>query len=133
MKRQYDIHPSGIFVLLLITLHLLAMMSVALTDMPVWARAGIVLLVVASLLHHLHRHLRGKHAWRSVTLDQRELQVTSSDGAQRCGEVVQPTVVMPFCVVLCARLDGRPVCQPIFRDAMQAGAFRDLRVHLRFA
>lgn len=128
---QFEIQPSRTFVALLLAVHLLAMITISLTDLPVWARISIVLLIAASLIHHL----RSKQSWRSFTLDQRRVTVTTLGGSVLSGELAQQSVVIPYCVVLCARLDGARfiVCQVIFPDAMQKEAFRELRVRLRFS
>lgn len=121
------------FVALLFAVHLLVMVTIVLTDLPAWARISMVLLIAASLMHQFYLH--SKQFWRSFTLDERRVTVTTADGRVLSGELAEQTVVIPYCVVLCARLDGARliVCQVIFPDAMQKEAFRDLRVRLRFA
>lgn len=120
--------------MLVLAVHLLVITSICLTDLVFWARASLVLLIVASLIHQLYLHLRARQCWRSFTLDRWRVVVNTSGGDELSGELTQQTLVTPYCVVLCARLAGDrlPVCQVIFRDAMQTDEFRDLRVRLKF-
>ena len=134
MLRRFSIKPSRMFVLLLLVVHLLVILSVCLTSLVLWARLGLSATVLISLFYQLHRHMWDKQSWRSFSLDNKRLVVNTLGGGELNGEVAQGTVVTALCVVLCARLDGHKlVCQVIFRDAMQADAFRELRVRLRFS
>ena len=128
---QFEVKPSRPLVVMLFAVHLLSMISVALTDLPVWARIGIVLCIAASLIYHLRR----KSCWRSFTLDQRRVSVTTAHGDELSGELASGTLVIAHCVVLCVKPDGArfAVCQLIFPDAMPQAAFRELRVRLRLA
>jgi hypothetical protein len=121
-------------VLLLVLMHLLTLLTLFLTSLVLWARIAIAMLIVISLVHQLYLHLWAGQVWRSFSLDQRQISLTRLDGMVMQGEVTHQTVVVAACVVLCVRPDGRrwPVCQVIFHDAMQADAFRQLRVRLRF-
>lgn len=131
----FAIQPSKIYVLMLLAMHLAAIVSVSLTNLPDWARLCLALLIAASLLHHLYRHVWATGVWRSFFLDQRRVVVNTLAGNELNGYILPQTVVTPCCVVLCVKLDvyKLPVCQVIFRDAMQHGAFRELRVRLKFA
>lgn len=130
----FAIKPSRIYIFLLFAVHLLAVIAVYLTNLPLWVRVCLALLVLLNLSHQLYLHLSARQAWRSLVLDQRRVFVGTQGGMRLTGQVAPRSVVIPFCVVLCVRLDGHrlPVCQVIFRDAMQADAFRELRVRLRF-
>lgn len=134
MARLFVIKPSSVFVSLLFAVHGLAITSICLTSLPLWARAGITLLIVASLIHHLYLHLRSPLGWQSFFLDGMRVAVSLKGGAEWQGDVTRQTVITSSCVVLCVRLDRgvRVVRQVIFFDAMQADAFRELRVRLRF-
>ncbi len=129
---MFIIKPSKTYLLMLFVVHLAAFVTVCLTNLVVWARFCLALLIAASLFYQLYRYWHTR--WRSFFLDQRQLQVNTRSGETRQGSILHQTLVTPCCVVLCARLDGyrRPVCQVIFRDAMQAEALRELRVRLRF-
>jgi hypothetical protein len=131
----FVIKPSRTYVLMLIAAHLLVTVSVFLTNLPVWARSSLVLLLFFSLLYHLYLHLLSGQSWRSFSLEQKHLVINTMGGKELSGELSHQTLVIPQCVVLCARLDGYrfPVCQVIFKDAMQADAFRELRVRLKFS
>ena len=135
MLSRFDIKPSRTFCWLLSAVHLLVVVSICLTNLVLWARSGVVLLVLLSLFHQLYHHMRGRQSWRAFSLEQKRVVVTTAGGNELSGEVAHGTVVTSHCVVLCARLDRYklPVCQVIFRDAMQAAEFRELRVRLKFS
>ncbi len=137
MPEQFIIRPSRTFALLLISVHVLAMISVNLTSLAVWVRVGLSVLLLISLLSRLYLNafLLARISWRSFSLKQKQLLVRTRGGDALSGVITHPTVVMSRCVVLCAKLDGHgfPVCQVIFFDAMNTAAFRELCVRLRFA
>ena len=128
---QFEILISKTLVAILFAVHLLTMITLTLTDLPVWTRISVGLLIAISLIHQLWR----KQPWRSFTLDGRHVSVTTANGEVMSGELAAQTVVIPHCVVLCVKLDGARfiACQVIFPDAMQQEAFRELRVRLRLS
>ncbi|OGS68146.1 MAG: hypothetical protein A2Z87_12400 [Gallionellales bacterium GWA2_54_124] len=125
--KSFSLKPSRTYFLLLTAIHALAVVSIILTSLPLWACAGLTLAVTANFL------LQQRTTQRSFTLDKTQLLVSDSSGDAVAGELCASTLVMPLCVVLCVRQAGRrlPVCQVIFADAMNADDFRDLRVRLR--
>lgn len=129
MLKSFSLKPSRTYSLLLTAIHVLAVVSIILTPLPLWACAGLSLAVTANLF----LQQRIAHRWHSFTLDKTQLLVSDFSGDAVAGELCASTLVMPFCVVLCVRQVGRrlPVCQVIFADAMDADDFRDLRVRLR--
>lgn len=127
MLKSFVLKPSRIYARLLTAVHALAIVSVFLTNLPVWACAGLTLAVTANLMFQQ----RIPQRWRSFTLDKTQLQVSDFSGNTLAGELCSGTLVMPLCVVLCVKLAGQSVCQVIFIDAMAAEDFRDLRVRLR--
>ncbi|MDO8350036.1 MAG: hypothetical protein Q7S94_02655 [Gallionella sp.] len=137
MLKLFVIKPSRMFASLLLVAHLLAVVSVYLIPVVIWARLSLSLLIFFSLFYHLYRYalLRSRHSWRSFSLDQKHITVSTQGGAELYGDVAYRTVVTAHCVVLCARMEGYklPVCQVIFSDALPDEAFRELRVRLRYA
>lgn len=126
---QYILHRSWFYTAVQILLHLLATTMLFWTDMaPAW-RYFFVFLLCLSLFFSL----RASRPWRSFFLDQDRIVVTLSDGKAVSGELSGRTLITPLCVVLRARLDGQLIHQVIFKDAMPADAFRDLRVRLKFS
>ena len=119
--------------MILLVSHLAAAITICLTDLPAWARACLVLLISVSLFHQWHRHMHA--SWQSFFLEQRHLRIKTRSELESMGTISDRTVVLPCCVVLCAKLDGarRPVCQLIFQDALPTDAHRELRVRLKFA
>jgi hypothetical protein len=63
------------------------------------------------------------------------VSVVTRDGSGFSGQVSSKTTVSPYFIVLRVRLDGHrlPVFRTIFPDALDKCAFRELRVHLKFA
>ena len=129
----FALKPSRTYVLMLLAAHLAAATTIFLTNLPAWARICLVLLIAVSLSYQWHRHLHA--SWQSFFLEQRHLRIMTRSGFEAMGMVLDRTVVIPFCVVLCAKLDGArlPVCQMIFKDALQTDAHRELRVRLKYA
>jgi len=136
MLDQFELRPSRVFALLLLAVHLLAAISVGLTNVELWIRLVLFVLILLSLFYHLLRHalLRCKSSWISFSLDQKCVLISTRGSAAVSGEILRRTVVTSYCVVLCIRPEGRKLAvnQVIFRDALQAEAFRELRVRLRF-
>ena len=116
---------------MLIAAHLLAICAVLAADMPHWAGASVSVLLLCNLLDLVFFDVPGRR-WRSFALSQRRLTVDMPDGHALGGELLPQTLVIPFCVVLRARLEGRMRSQVIFADAMSEDAFRELRVRLRY-
>ncbi len=129
----FVLKPSRIYLRMLLFTHLALAVVIFLSHLPAWSRIGFVLVVAASLLHQWHLHLHA--GWQSFFLEQRNLRIRTQSGFEKMGMVLDRTVVIPFCVVLCARLEGarRPVCRLIFRDALSKDAHRELRVRLKFS
>jgi len=129
----FVLKPSRIYLWMLLLTHLLLAVAISLTHLPTWSRIGLVLVVAASLLYQWHLHLHA--SWQSFFLEQRNLRIRTQSGFEKMGMVLDRTVVIPFCVVLCARLEGarRPVCPLIFRDALPKDAHLELRVRLKFS
>ena len=137
MLNHYVIKPSRYLALLLLALHSLALYSVWFTNLPVLLQSGLSLLVLLSLLYYLNQYvlLLGRQAWRTFSLGKLRVTVIARDGEELAGNVLSQTVVTPYFVLLRISLEGRrvPVSRVICCDALQADAFRDLRVRLRFA
>ncbi len=117
--------------MLLLLTHLALITSILLTDLDAWARIMLAILMVTSLLHQSRLHVH--KGWQSLILEQGRLHVRDMSGLEVAGEILDETVVTPFCIALCARLQGRRQCQLIFRDALGDEAHRELRVRLRYA
>jgi hypothetical protein len=129
----FTLRPSVTYVLMLLTVHLLAGVCIFLSNLPLWARLSILLLIVFSLLYELYRQKQS--GWRSFSLNHKHVSIKTAAGLDLEGELAPQTLVTIWCVVLCVRRPEQafPACQVIFPDAMQADAFRELRVRLRFS
>lgn len=129
--------PSLRFALLLLLLHLLVAAVVYATVLPLAVRLALLSLTALSLWHYLARDalLLSADSWCDIALDQDCASAMLRDGSRLSGQIADETVVSPYFVVLCLRLEGsrRPVARVIFPDAMKAGAFRELCIHLKFA
>ncbi len=129
----YVLRPSRAYLTLLLFTHLAAAIVVSLTELHAWARFCLVLLIVASLFQQWHRHVNA--GWQSFVLERDRLRIRTRSGRDVEGSIQGSTLVMPCCISLCARLEGRrfSVCQMIFWDALSREAHRELRVRLRYA
>lgn len=131
------IKPSVRFATALLASHALAAFSVYMTAMPWAAKLAAFLLIVPSLLYHLAHDafLIFPGSWREISLAQNSVSVVARDGSRLLGRVAGRTFVSPYFVVLRIRHEGRyrPFSRVIFPDAMDANAFRELRMRLKFA
>ena len=134
---QFPIKPSPRFAVTLLLLHMMAVAAVYATDIPWMAKLAMFALILLSLVFYLARDvlLLLPYSWCDISLDRREVSVVTRDGAVSMGRVANKTFVSPYLIVLCIKREGqRPsLSRVIFPDAMPAGAFRALCVHLRFA
>jgi hypothetical protein len=105
--------------------------------MPLPVKLMILLLIFLSLFYYLVRDvlLLLPDSWRDISLGQDGVSVISRDGSSFFGKVANKTVVSPYFVVLCVRLEGHRLVasRVLFPDAMDAGVFREFCVRLKFA
>ncbi len=148
---QLSIKPSMTLCLLFGGMSLMALVCIAVLPYPwPWKTVGCFLLVLAStqaIFQHGLRRL--KHAIVALHINpDNTVQLVRKDG-QVCEVRVMPsTVVTPFLSVLHCRLQAAPWFDPvwfnpvrfnraqyliIFADAVEADAYRRLRVYLRWA
>lgn len=131
------IKPSARLAATLLFSHAIAVFVVYLTAIPWTARLVAGLLIMSSLTWHLSRDalLIFPDSWREISLVQNGATVVARDGSRLFGRITGRTVVSPYFVLLRIRPEGqgRTVSRVIFPDAMDADAFRELRVHLKFA
>jgi toxin CptA len=134
---HYPVKPSLRFALSLLLLHATAATVVYATDIALSAKLAVLLLLVLSLVYYLLRDalLLLPYSWRDISLDQSDISVTARNGSGFTGQVANKTVVSPYFVVLCMKLEGHRLLasRVIFPDSMGEGAFRELCVHLRFS
>jgi hypothetical protein len=131
------IKPSPIFAALLLFMHTTAFIVVYLTAIPLPATLALFLLIALSLIYHLARDvlLLLPNSWYEVTLVPGGLSVAVRDGPGFFAQLENKTTVSPYFVVLRVRLEGHRllVTRIIFPDALDAGAFRELCVQLKFS
>jgi hypothetical protein len=134
---QHPVKSSLRFAVLLLVLHMIAATVVYATAMPLPVKLVMLLLISLSLFYYLARDvlLLFPDSWREISLDQNGVSVIARDGSSFLGQVANKTVVSPYFVVLCVRLEGHRllVSRVIFPDAMSTSAFREFCVHLKFA
>jgi hypothetical protein len=135
--KQYPVKSSLRFAVSLLLLHTTVAVVVYATDFALPARLAMILLVALSLVYYLIRDalLLLPYSWREISLDQGDISVTTRNGSRFTGQMANQTVVSPYFVVLCVKLEGHclPVSQVIFPDSMGEEVFRELCVHLRFS
>ena len=131
------IKPSPRLALLLLLFHAIVATVVSMTAMPVAARLAMLALILLSLVYYLARDvlLLFPDSWREVAFDQGGVSVVTKDGSSLSGQAASNTMFSPLFAVLRIRVEGHrlPVSRTIFPDALDAGAFRELSVHLRFS
>lgn len=134
---QHPVKSSLRFGVLLLLMHMTAAVVVYATAMLLPVKLVMLLLISLSLFYYLARDvlLLFPDSWREISLDQNGVSVIARDGSSFLGQVANKTVVSPYFVVLCVRLEGHRllVSRVIFPDAMSTGAFREFCVHLKFA
>jgi uncharacterized membrane protein YedE/YeeE len=134
---QRTVKPSLRFAMLLLLFHLVVAAVVCVTAMPLVLRLAMLLLIALSLFYYLARDalLLFRNSWCDISFAQGCVYVVARDGSSFAGQVANETTVSPYFVVLRIRLEGHrmPVSRVIFPDAMNAGAFRELCIHLKFA
>jgi hypothetical protein len=134
---QHPVKPSLRFAVSLLLLHIIAATVVYATAMPLPVKLVMLPLISLSLFYYLARDvlLLFPDSWREISLDQNGVSVIVRDGSSFLGQVANKTVVSPYFVVLCVRLEGHRlmVSRVIFPDAMSTGAFREFCIHLKFA
>ena len=129
--------PSLRYAVSLIMLYMLAATVVCMTAMLLSTKLEVLLLISLSLLYYLARDvlLLLPGSWREISLSQDGVSVIARDGSGLLGKVTHNTVVSPYFVVLCVRLEGHRLLTShvIFPDALDPGAFREFCVRLKFA
>lgn len=130
------IKPSPRFAALLLLFHATVAIAVYAVAIPFQARLATILLVFLSLIYYMARDvfLLLPDSWRDIALNQNIVSVVSRDGSSFFGQAANKTIASPYFVVLRIRLDNHrlPVSRVIFPDALGAGEFRELCVHLKF-
>lgn len=131
------IKPSPRFAMLLLLSHAMAATVVYATMLPPAVRLGVLMPILLSLFYFLARDvlLLFADSWREISFDHRGVSVVVRDSSVLCGQAAEKTTVSPYFVVLRVRMEGQrmPVFRVIFPDALDAGAFRELCVRLKFA
>lgn len=121
---------------LLLLMHLVAMLAVWLTVMPLPARLVVLIVISASLYFHLARDalLLFSDSWRGLSLARDGLRVTLKHGGDFAAALAGGIFVSPHFIVLRLIPEGRSgvVSRIIFADAMTADDYRALCVRLRF-
>jgi hypothetical protein len=134
---QHAVKPSLRFAVSLLLLHLAATVVVYATAMPLPAKLALFMLIFLGLSYYLARDvlLLLPDSWREISLDHEGVSIVARDGNRLLGRVAHKTVVSPYLVLLCVKLEGHRllVCRVLFPDALGTGAFRELCVYLRFA
>ncbi len=134
---QYPVKPSLRFAVSLLLLHMIAVIVVYATAVPLPVKLVLLLLIFLNLFYYLARDvlLLLPDSWREISLDQHGVSIITRDGSSVLGQVANQTVISPYFVVLCLRLEGHRllVSRVIFPDALSTGAFREFCVYLKFA
>lgn len=125
------------FAILLLLLHMMAAAVVYATDMPLQARLLMLLLITLSLVYYQARDvfLLLPYSWREISLEHGGISVVTRDGSKLLGRLANESAVSPCFILLRVKQEGRylPVSRTIFPDALEAEAFREFCVRLKFS
>jgi toxin CptA len=131
------IKPSLRFAIGLSLFHAIVAAALYVTAMPLMSRLALIFFVCLSLFYYLAHDalLLSSDSWRDIALDQGRVSVTLKNGSGLTGQVASKTFVSPYFILLCVKPDRCrfPVSGVIFPDALNADAFRDLCVRLKFS
>jgi hypothetical protein len=134
---QHPVKASLRFAVSLLLSHMIVATVVYATAMPLPVKLVLFMLIAMSLFYYLARDalLLLPGSWREISLDQEGVSVVTRDGSICPGQIANQTVVSPYFVALCVKLEGHRllVSRVIFPDAMSPGAFREFCVRLKFA
>jgi toxin CptA len=132
---QHQVRHSQRLALTLLVLHAVAAAVMLVTNLPWPAKLATLVLIVLSLAYYLARDvlLLLGDSWCDISIYQKDVSVVTRDGTAFVGQVANMTFVCPCFVVLCVKPEGEHtlISRVIFPDAISAGAFREVRVHLR--
>lgn len=137
MKSQrFTLHASLSLTIILILAHLVAMVSVALVSLPIWALAAMLILLLGSMVYCILHYatLRLKSACIALSFDQGSVDLQNRKGQTLTGMLLRGSVVTPFCVVLNIATQAQWSKQTVIvmADSMDTESFRQLRVILKW-
>lgn len=127
--------PSLRLAALLVALHALGAAAMALSDLPWALKAALAALLAASLTSALRTHVWPRGAGAIVALrvsGDRTAVVLTRSGELIPGDVLPESLVHPAAVILRLATERGARTAIIFPDAVDADAFRRLRVLLRW-
>ena len=134
---QQPVKHSLRLALSLLVLHMIAAAVILVTALPWPAKLATLVLIILSLAYYLARDvlLLLGDSWRDISFGQKDVSVVTRDGTAFRGHVANMTFVCTCFVVLCLKPEGKRtlVSRMIFPDAISAGAFREVCVHLRYS
>ncbi len=142
MQRIHlNIKASITLCLLLGVMTAIAVLSISVLPYPwqpkAWLAGAVLLASGHAQLHHALRGLRSSVVAVQITSDS-SVQLLRRDGRCYAVKVLPSTVVTPWLSVLHCQVQGAPWYNRvqhaiIFADAVDADAYRHLRVYLRWA
>jgi toxin CptA len=136
LLQRFEFHPSRYLTIMLFAVHGAALAALLPLALPLWAKLAIVFLLLLSLLYYLLRD-----AWLSVriscvglVLEGDDVILLMRDDTRLPCVILHDTLVTPYLTVLNvlpqdARFARSVVILP---DSMDAEAFRQLRVRLKW-
>ena len=130
-------HASGQLLAAYLAAQALALISICLLSIPVWARAFAALLCLAHGLWVLPRHIRLTHAsaYTGLRRDADGWQIWSRAKGWQAVQLHRDSLALPRMVLVRFSLSGerwvRAVCIP--HDALAPDQHRRLRVRLKFS
>ena len=132
MPIKTSVHYS----VLLLLLHLMSTIAVLLTDMPVLARLVLLLIILTSLVYYQIRDIFRllPYSWCVIAFEHDGIAVVARDGSKLIGRVMHNSVICSSLILLRIKIEGRhfPVSRVIFSDALEADAYREFCIRLKY-
>lgn len=136
MQRQFNLQPSKYLAAALLLSHGAALVVLGVLAMPLWLKALLILLVLASLFYHMRQEawLSAGSSNRQLVLEGDQLLLIGCNGDQMHVRILADSLVTPFLTVLVVLPHGANFTRSIviMPDSLDAESFRRLRVWLRW-
>jgi toxin CptA len=133
-----NVRPSRLLAVVFTLIHSATAATVLPLDVAIEAKAVLLALVIASLVHTLYRHAlqRSDRSIIELEIQDRERAAVKTRGAEwRDARILCTSCVTPSVTVLNLRVERSRVAQHVLlvRDNVDAADFRRIRVLLRWA
>lgn len=130
------LHPSRIFLALLLGAYLVAILVIFILPVAAWARYTLACLLLSWLTASLLRDvlLILPSSWVAMRLDDAQIVLFCRNGKELTGRVLPGSLVTPLLTVLNVSLQGTRFDKSLilFPDSLDQQRFREMRVQLKW-